>query len=158
MGDKKSLAVGKLLLEKCREKADGSVTPMQLIKLAYIAHGFMLGAYGRPLLTESVEAWQYGPVIPSLYHALKKYRDKPVDVVEGAPPFFEMDPEEVKVIEFVAKNYSKYDAITLSSATHREGSPWSVSWDGYTRGAPISDDVIEAFYKRIVTEGKHVAL
>jgi antitoxin SocA-like protein len=55
-------------------EADGrALTPLQVIKLAYIAHGWMLALYQRPLISDSIEAWKYGPVIPTLYHALKKY-------------------------------------------------------------------------------------
>ena len=53
-------------------KADGrSLTPLQLIKLTYIAHGWMLTLYGRPLIVDEVEAWKYGPVIPDLYQATR---------------------------------------------------------------------------------------
>jgi uncharacterized phage-associated protein len=44
-------------------------TPLQLIKLVYIAHVFQ-----SPLITDRVEAWKYGPVIPDLHHAMKGYR------------------------------------------------------------------------------------
>jgi uncharacterized phage-associated protein len=51
-----------------RAAADGKrLTPLQLIKLVYIAHGWYLGLTGEPLINEPPEAWQYGPVIPSLY-------------------------------------------------------------------------------------------
>ena len=44
-------------------KADcKSFTPSQLMKLAYIAHGWMLALYQRPLITDRIEAWKYGPV------------------------------------------------------------------------------------------------
>src|SRR5438552_18215648 len=49
------------------------LTPLQLIKLVYFAHGWYLGLTGEPLIDEPPEAWRYGPVIPSLYHALKDY-------------------------------------------------------------------------------------
>src|SRR5713226_3390078 len=50
-----------------------SLTPLQIIKLTYIAHGWMLGLYQRPLVVDQIEAWKYGPVIPDLYHAMKDY-------------------------------------------------------------------------------------
>ena len=53
MSNTKSLAVAKYMLNKQRAAGD-SVTPMQLIKLVYIAHGLMLGAYGRPLVDEPI--------------------------------------------------------------------------------------------------------
>ena len=39
------------------------ITTMQLLKLVYIAHGWMLGLYDKPLISDEVEAWQYGPFI-----------------------------------------------------------------------------------------------
>ena len=47
----------------------GALTPLQVIKLAYIAHGFTLALLGRSLVPEPIEAWRYGPVIPSIYTA-----------------------------------------------------------------------------------------
>jgi len=44
------------------------ITPLKLQKLVYFAHGWYLGFTGEPLLNEGIQAWEYGPVIPSLYH------------------------------------------------------------------------------------------
>lgn len=44
----KSLAVAQYLVDQ----APTAVTPMKLLKLAYIAHGYMLGMHGEPLLDE----------------------------------------------------------------------------------------------------------
>lgn len=50
-----------------------SLTPLQLMKLTYMSHGWALGILGRPLFNDRVEAWKYGPVIPTLYHKTKEY-------------------------------------------------------------------------------------
>lgn len=61
-------------------KRDGKpLSNMKLQKLVYIAHGWMLGITGNPLIKNRVEAWQWGPVIPDLYHPLKKYGSGIVD-------------------------------------------------------------------------------
>ena len=54
------------------------ITPMQAIKLTYIAHGWHLAMTGRPLLRDQVQAWKFGPVLPELYHALKAYGNGPI--------------------------------------------------------------------------------
>ena len=50
-----------------------SLTPMQLIKLSYIAHGWTLAILDNPLFKDIVEAWRYGPVVPDIYHRYKKF-------------------------------------------------------------------------------------
>jgi uncharacterized phage-associated protein len=47
------------------------ITPMQLLKLVYIAHGWSLAILGRDLFPDRIEAWKYGPVIPDLYRATR---------------------------------------------------------------------------------------
>ena len=78
MGASKSLAVAQHMINRCTQAGDPAITPMQLIKLVYIAHGYMLGKHGRPLLDEAVQAWQYGPVVPSVYQAVKSFQSAPV--------------------------------------------------------------------------------
>ena len=57
---------------------DKTLSPMQVLKLVYIAHGWNLGLNAQPLVNEDIEAWQYGPVIPSLYHKYKQYGSNPI--------------------------------------------------------------------------------
>jgi uncharacterized phage-associated protein len=49
------------------------ITPMKLQKLVYFAHGWCLALADKPLINEKIEAWQYGPVVSSLYREFKKY-------------------------------------------------------------------------------------
>ncbi len=46
---------------------------MKLLKITYIAHGFYLGMKQRSLFENNVQAWQYGAVIPDLYHVIKRF-------------------------------------------------------------------------------------
>ena len=43
-------------------------TPMHVLKLVYLCHGWCLGFTGEALINEPVEAWTYGPVVPTVYH------------------------------------------------------------------------------------------
>jgi uncharacterized phage-associated protein len=121
---------------------------MQILKLVYIAHGWQLGLHGRPLVNEPVEAWQYGPVIPSLYHDYKKYGSRPIESIpETKPATF--DDEEKNVIEQVWKGYGKRSGVSLSSLTHEPGTPWSITVEQSGLGAEISNDLIEDYYGRL---------
>lgn len=154
----KSLAVANYFLSKAKERND-TLTPMQLIKLVYIAHGWMLGKYGSALLLEPVEAWQYGPVIPSIYRAVKIFRSSPIEYIEGYSPYasIKFTENEVSIMDYVYDEYAKYDGITLSSATHQPGSPWS-QVPVYYPALSISNDLIENFYRNNVIDTVHSAL
>jgi uncharacterized phage-associated protein len=125
------------------------LTPMQLIKLCYIAHGFSLAINKRPLLGESVEAWKYGPVIPSLYRRLKKYGSAPV--TEQVPhghfrPSERLDGDDQQLIDLVFQKYGHFNGIQLSHLTHRPGTPWAETYEPNSYGADIDDAVIRTHY------------
>lgn len=127
-----------------------TLSPMQILKLVYIAHGWMLGLYSRPLVNQEIEAWQYGPVIPSLYHRFKKYGSNPIDECGDKPAGF--DADEQKTLEQVWSGYGNRSGVSLSSLTHESGTPWDITVKRYGMGSVISNDLIEDHYRRLATK------
>src|SRR5277367_2017193 len=72
-----SKAVANYFLDRA-DQSGKKLDPMQLLKLVYFAHGWYLADSGAPLIDEMVEAWRYGPVIPSLYHEFKAFGKNPI--------------------------------------------------------------------------------
>lgn len=125
------------------------LTHMQIQKLLYIAHGFSLAFYNKPLLSDPVCAWKYGPVIPSVYSTLRNYGasniTQPVgfcvsDVDEGTSSFLKM----------IYDTYGKLSGIELSEFTHRPNTPWSVTWQA--REEIINDNLIKEYYQRLLAK------
>jgi len=155
----KSLAVAQYLLDRCKERHDDAVTPMQLLKLVYIAHGYMLGEHGEPLLDEPIEAWQYGPVVRSVYDAVRAYRSQPVEHIAGARRWSgQFKVHEQNIMAEVAEKYGAVNGVRLSAATPKSGTPWSVTWERNGKNSIISNDLIEDFYDRLLKQPKHSAL
>src|SRR5688500_7025998 len=115
-------SVARYLLWLAGRGPDPSVTPMQLLKLVYISHGWMLGLHGRPLLNEPVEAWRYGPVVPSVYRAYKRYGGGPIAEVPSQEPQGFSDDER-EVMRQVWQKYGQFSGIKLSTMTHQPTSP-----------------------------------
>lgn len=151
----KAVAVAKEILS-CAHRQGLELTPMQLLKLVYIAQGWMLAKYGRTLFDEQVQAWQYGPVVPSVYQAIKQFGSSPVASVDA--PDVEFNEDERKVMDFVTRTYGKATGIALSTATHQPGTPWSQTWAVAAKSTPISNDLIRSFYESIVGAPTHSAL
>lgn len=114
-------------------KGDGdATTPMKLLKLVYIAHGWNLAVFDAPLIDDRIEAWEYGPVIPDLYHAIKKFGLKEVvgPIKGGSRAILkDYDADHLRLAELVLSTYRGWDAIELSAMTHREGTPWHTVWN-----------------------------
>jgi len=144
-----SLSVAQYIIDLCaRSGINSSLTPMQVLKLVYLAHGWMLGIHGRPLVSDDIEAWTYGPVIPVLYEAIRRYRSGPVASVEGAVPL-SLDQAEQDVIAQVCDIYGRRTGMELSQLTHQEGSPWDQVWSILGKSGRMSNDIIEQHYRSL---------
>lgn len=150
-------AVAQQILQDCREAGAPMVTPMQLLKLVYIAQGYMLQRTGQPLIREPIEAWQYGPVVRSLYQAIRDFGASPVTHVPFAPNTT-FTTEELSAMSDVARIYGSADAVTLSSATHQPGTPWSVTWATRGMNSVIPNEDIRNFYNHILSLPSHSML
>ena len=140
-------SVAEYILKLAQER-NNPLTPMQVLKLVYIAHGWQLGLHGQPLVNEPVEAWQYGPVIPSLYRKYKSYGSDFIREFPAAMPEV-FDESEKRTIMQVWEGYGKRSGISLSSLTHKPGTPWYITIQQSGRGAVISNDLIEDHYRRL---------
>lgn len=128
-------------------RASLALTPIQIIKLVYSCHAWMLGLYHRPLLMQTVEAWRYGPVVPEVYHSLRRYGGEPVRRLIDIPSE-EYDRFETDLIDQVFHNYGTLTGRQLSSITHAPGTPWHIIWTRYGQNAVIPDPIIEDYYQK----------
>ena len=144
--------------------SDVPFTPLQVIKLVYIAHGYSLAILGKPLVEEDVEAWRYGPVVPSVYHSAKKYRGNPIkellysgipidgERINSAKKFFkDLIPERQRVIlDGVLEGYGGYTGLQLTNMTHSDDSPWKRYYKPQVLGQRIPDDAIKKHYLEMI--------
>ena len=65
----------------CWASIDGDlITNLKLQKLLYYAQAWHLAHFGSPLFSDDIEAWQYGPVIKSIYQKYSKFGNQPIKV------------------------------------------------------------------------------
>ena len=121
-------------------------TPMHVLKLAYLCHGWMLGVFGRGLIAEPAEAWRYGPVVPTIYHVYKSFRGGPI-AVPLADRSADLDESQHALLGVVLRAYQGYSAWDLSAITHQSGTPWHEVYNGgLGEGAIIPDSIIKKHY------------
>ena len=154
-----AIAVGNYFLSI--EKA--AITHLQLQKLAYLSHGWYLAVCGEPLVDdEAPEAWDFGPVFPSLYY---EFRDFGRNVISRLGTTFvraagggmkihepTVEPGDLNAVGCVRriwKVYGSFNGGQLSSITHLKGSPWHEirTSSGRIRNPHIPNDLIRKYYK-----------
>jgi uncharacterized phage-associated protein len=146
-----SRTIANRFLRLARESGD-SLTPMQVLKLVYIAHGWMLGLYGRPLIRDRIEAWQYGPVIPRLYNSMRHFRGSAVTTTLDGQRDESLDAQESDIVRQVYKLYGRQSGPALSRLTHALGTPWHTMYVRGEFGVEIPTDIIEDHYQQLAVK------
>lgn len=152
----------------------GGLTQMQLQKLVYISNGWNLALSGVPLVAESPEAWDYGPVYPALYEHTKFFgravinrKITPDDseaarffggAARGTPPYkAELTERERAIILQVWKRYGSMSGTRLSGLTHQPNTPWFDTYKGKGRSAVIDRQLIKAHYDQLAQSAQQAA-
>ena len=117
-------------------------------KILYIAHMLYLGLDENkddpePLINEKFQAWEFGPVAPTLYHHIKSFGARKVS--RGA--FFTVvgiksNSEQYKVLKFAYEMLKDKSVRELVGITHWEGGAWAKSYIPNSRGNTISNKKI----------------
>lgn len=143
----------------------GKLTPLQVIKLVYIAHGYSLAIHNKPLVDESIEAWRYGPVVPSVYYRARKYRADEItrllylgtwaNDMDGAKKIFEehIPPQDRIVLDRVLEVYGEFSGSQLINMTHGADSPWKQYYRPHVASQKIPNEAIKEHYSRVIKDG-----
>ena len=123
-------------------------TAMQINKLVYISHGWMLGLYNRSLITDDIEAWQFGPIIPKLYEALREYGGRHIDGVIDVEPST-IDPQVDDLLQQIFDIYGDLSGPTLSRITSNDNTPYDITCKMGGLGQVISTDIICDHYQHL---------
>ena len=136
-----------------------TISNMKLQKLLYLAQGIHLALKNdTPLFVDPIEAWKYGPVVPSVYHKFKIYfsGDIPANhpFMGGSVAF---DDEQKKLVRRVVELYGGLTAISLSNFTHLPESPWDSIYNADTFSAEIPVQSISTYFKDWIAKAKQKA-
>ena len=145
------------------EKDGGGITPLQIQKLIYIAHGWHMAFYDEPLVCdEYAEAWDYGPVFPSLYYEFKSFGASPIvgraKVMEYIEEFDKWDSyipvvrkNDLRARIFFNRIWETHKDLTggqFIELTHIKDSPWYQTRLKHENiiNASIENNVIKEYY------------
>lgn len=106
-------------------KSEDCMTNLRLNKFLYFAQGWSLVRLKKPLFNDTIEAWDYGPVVPNVYHKYYVCGKMPIDIVSESYSEKVFTKEQKDLLLDIANKYGKYSTGELVNISHMPGSPWS---------------------------------
>jgi len=164
--EESALSISNYFIEIAKIKGS-EIKPLRLMKLVYIAHGYILASLDKSLLNprfDKVEAWKYGPVIPSVYHSFKEYGNNPIkgktvifigeyasdgeiDIKTEEPTL--QDKQARKICDFVWKRYSRFTDWEIVDFLHKKQSPWGLVYEE-GKNKEIPDLYTKLYFRKII--------
>ena len=133
-----------------RSKEEGK--PLTMLKLVYIAYGWVIALTGEKLFGDKIEAWLHDPVTLLLYHEFKHFGKSAIDersVILNLDSFDHVEPEvlskdteTLQTLDKVWQGYGQFSGWDLRNKTHAHGTPWEKVYDDAERNMTIPDDSI----------------
>jgi len=137
---------------------------MALQKILYFADGKYLAARRRPLFDSRIEAWDYGPVVPDVYHEFKRFSSSPItekaSILEAdgdvrywrwVTPDLPLVPETASDRAFLDKIWSEYgrrSAVDLMRESHEPKGPWAEVYARWGRHIEIPPETMLAYFSQ----------
>ncbi len=127
------------LWRACQEESE-LISNLKLQKLLYYAQGYCLARLERPLFDAPIEAWDHGPVVPTVYHAYKRHGKKALPC-PAQPRFNRYREAEKAIMDEVYTIYGPFSAWTLRNMTHEEP-----LWQQAPNGTVIATAQLQAYF------------
>ena len=126
------------------EIGDG-ISNLKLQKLCYYAQGFYLAQHDTPIFDDTIEAWQHGPVVPTLYH---KYKSEGNNFIPHKEINLDEYSGEIKqFLNEVYNVYGQFSAWKLRDMTHNEA-PWTDTCNSNNK--IISHESMKNYFKKLI--------
>ncbi len=106
------------------------MTHLKLQKMLFFMCGFYFATHDDKLIDEDFEVWDYGPVIPDVYHKFKKFKHEYItNLYQDNDNNIEIiSRKDEKFYSIVEKYYDKYIVLgewDMVYKTHDIGTPWA---------------------------------
>lgn len=120
-----SIEVAKFIITECF-KRNLSISNLKLQKMLYFLWADFYRETGKWLFAEEVCAWQFGPVVPSVYYEYCSYAGRPIaEYYESNINF-----SDERILEKSILKYGTKTANELVAMTHRKGGAWDEIYQG----------------------------
>ena len=117
--------------------------------MLYYLQGFFIAIFDKKLFPETIEAWQYGPVVKEAYFHFKAFGSNSI-LLNPDEKIIEFPTQENELFLEVMEEYGQFSAVKLMNMTHEE-LPWKKTFNENPQGE-ISYELLKEFFKTQIAE------
>lgn len=114
------------------------LTNMKINKLVYFTYAHSL-RNGIKLFNDEIEAWEYGAVVPSVYHALKAHKN--MGITKTNLPTTEKALCEARKVWAI---YGYMTASDIMKFSHRDNGAWKAVFTGKKHSIISDEDILKS--------------
>lgn len=100
------------------------VSNLQLQKILYYIQVHFLKKKGIPFFKDEIEAWQFGPVIPTVFYQYAAWGPAPITMFKTQK--IDLEQEEKKDLEQIVKEKAVFSLLEIVADTHKKGKAWDL--------------------------------
>lgn len=140
----RAIDIANKIIAKTDSENGETISNLKLQKMLYYMQGFHYAFFESPLFEEDIVAWNYGPVVTSVYDAFRYFGKDAIKLDEGVE-IISLSEDEEDVFNQVYEVYSQYSAIRLMNMTHDE-----MPWKSTEQSKIISPRKLKAFFSTLI--------
>jgi len=130
--------------------SDWKLSNLKANKLLYISQMLHIkNCDNAPMFSGQFEAWDYGPVLPEIYHSAKVFGSKPIRDIYTNYEIISEKENAGRILKDAANFGLRKNASTLVAITHWKDGAWAKRYTPNARGVVITNaDIAEEIKAR----------
>ena len=136
------LLIARYIIKKCNEM-NKVISNLKLQKMLYFVQAEFLVVKKKPCFSGRIEAWDFGPVVPEVYHRYKVYGNAsiPYTITTTLSGITERD---CVLLDGIIEECSKYSAAKLVEITHKQA-PWIEAYHSKSSNIITNQSILRYF-------------
>lgn len=141
MGNYRALEIAEYIIGYANKK-NYSISNLKLQKILYFIQAQFLVSFNKACFVDYIEAWDFGPVVRSVYNKYKRYGS--ANIYLGSLNLeVQMSFHEINAIQLVVDKCALYSANQLVDITHNQD-PWK---NAYCKSGIIYNQDIKNYFR-----------
>lgn len=134
------------------------LTNLRLNKLLFFIQGHALVSRSSGLVRNHFEAWQYGPVVRTVYDAFKSFGERTIteparylDYATGREatiPFDDIKSDDAEFIRRICESYAQFSTARLVAVSHHAGGAWETVFSACEKDKRLSPRISDELIRR----------